>query len=307
MQVAIDVDGVSKRYERTQALNQVRFQIPEKTVFSILGPNGAGKSTLIRILTTITRPDAGTARILGFDIVKDLLAVRQQVGVVAQDDHFDRYLSIWHNLTMHAEMHGLRRAEYDPLIRDLLHRVDLYSRRNDLTDTLSGGMQRRVSLIRALIHKPRVLFLDEPTTGLDPQARREIWETIEQFKQQSTVILTTHYMEEADRLSDDILLLNHGQVMNQGTPRELKRTLTAHPLMEMEFDEPVAAEVAAHLPPNTQPTVIDPYQLQFTVPPGGSLAAVMQHVNLDQVSRFGRKEADLESVFLAMASGRGAN
>jgi ABC-2 type transport system ATP-binding protein len=304
---AIKVQGISKTFGTIQALRDVSFSVPGQTVFSILGPNGAGKTTLMRILTTVTHPDSGMAEIEGYNIASRTLAVRQLIGIVAQDNRFDRYLSIWHNLTLHAKMHGMERADYEPRIQELLEKVGLFDRRFSLADELSGGMQRRVALIRALIHRPKVLFLDEPTTGLDPQARLEIWETIETFKQHATVVLTTHYMEEADRLSDTIMMINLGQVVNSGTPRQLKQLLSPLNKYELVLNVPHAKDALAHIQPEseqsdfTQINLINDYTLQFTLADPRQLEALFKWVPVQEVLRLGKVEANLEDVFLALS------
>lgn len=309
---AIRTQGLSKTYGQIQALRDVSFSVPKGTVFGILGPNGAGKTTLLRILTTITRPDSGDAWIEGYDILSQVAAVRQLIGVVAQENHFDRYLSIWHNLTLHAQMHGLARPDYEQRITALLQKVGLYDRRFSLPDQLSGGMQRRIALIRALIHQPKILFLDEPTTGLDPQARLEIWRTIEQFKRSATVILTTHYMEEADRLSDRILMLHHGQVVAEGTPQALKLTLSPTDCYELVLKTPKAkvyAETLTHASRQEGSKlrhiqVFNDHRLEFEITAPEGLQEILAQVASQDLLRLGQVEAELEDVFLSIASSK---
>ena len=293
-----------KKHDGIQALDNVSFSVPKESVFCILGPNGAGKTTLLRILTTVSKPDRGSAWIEGYDISSQALAVRNCIGIVAQENRFDKYLSIWHNLTMHAQMHGIPRAVYEPEIKALLEKMELYPRRFELTDNLSGGMQRRVALIRALIHHPKVLFLDEPTTGLDPQARREIWEMIQEFKKSATVILTTHYMEEADILSDRIMMLHQGKVVMTGTPRELKQTIAPTNIYELVLSVPKTQEYCAlfHQRGFESLEALDDYRLQFILDNPSDLQRVLAIVSSDEVERLGRLETDLETVFLKVAS-----
>jgi ABC-2 type transport system ATP-binding protein len=311
--LAIEVQNLAKHFgERgngIQALDGVSFTVPHGSVFCILGPNGAGKTTLLKILTTVTRPDRGTARIEGYDIQAQAIQVRDCIGVVAQANRFDRYLSIWHNLTLHAQMHGIPPAEFEPEINRLLEKVGLYERRFDSADTLSGGMQRRVALIRALIHRPKVLFLDEPTTGLDPQARREIWETIQQLKPSATIILTTHYMEEADILSDHILMLHQGKVVMEGTARELKQEISPQNGYEVFLKVPKAAEYQAIIEQAGIDSVqcIDAYRLQFILSNPNELQRVMTLIPPHELHRIGEVEMDLESVFIAVATQQGAS
>ncbi len=309
---ALSVHHVSKQFGDIRALNDVSFDVPQNTVFSILGPNGAGKTTLLRILTTVTRPDAGRVLIQGLPVQTHLLDIRKHLGVVAQENHFDHYLSIWHNLTLHAQLHGLSEDEYVPRIHQLLEQVGLFKRRFSMPEDLSGGMQRRVSLIRALIHQPTLLFLDEPTTGLDPQARIEIWETIEAVKRSTTVILTSHYMEEADRLSDTILLINKGQVQSIGTPKDLKQALSPLNKYELVFKPPMAhsffqdLQSRQHKDPQanglhlTEPD--SEYRLIFQSNNPCAVRWVLDQANMEDLVRFGQIEANLEDVFLALAN-----
>lgn len=298
------VKHFGKKGHEIQALRGLSFTVPKESVFCILGPNGAGKTTLLRILTTLTRPDSGTAKIEGHDVQTEALAVRSCIGVVSQENHFDRYLSIWHNLTLHAQMHDMSPKEYEPEITALLKKVDLYGRRFDLIDSLSGGMQRRVALIRALIHRPRVLFLDEPTTGLDPQARREIWDTILAFKQSATVILTTHYMEEADVLSDQILMLYQGQKVMIGTPRELKQSIVPGCQFELVLRTPDAAKYSPLLIDKgaTQVEEVNDYLLRFELPSTDYLHEILSCIPPADLQRIGPVEVDLETVFLSVAA-----
>lgn len=302
---AIVVEALSKRFDAFDALKQVSFAMPQNEVFCILGPNGAGKTTLIRILTTITRPTSGNAFILGKSILKDTLAVRAMLGVVSQENHFDRYFSVWHNLTLHAQMHGLAKKAYESRIQELMELVGLYAWRKHLPDELSGGMQRRIALIRALIHEPKVLFLDEPSTGLDPQARLDIWKAIESIKDRTTVVLTTHYMEEADCLSDQILLLNHGQVVRQGTARELKRAISPLNTYQVELTQPHALQYAGciqgQFAQNTLPIKLEnDFLFQVTLPESTNVYEVLHCIPQQELLRFGQVEADLEDVFMTL-------
>lgn len=306
-QPAIEVHNLIKHFgpknKGIQALNDVSFIVRKGTVFCILGPNGAGKTTLIRILTTLMRPDHGSAKIEGYDIQTEALAVRHNIGVVPQDNHFDGYLSIWHNLTLHAQMHGLPRNVYEPELKRLLEKAGLYERRFEMTDKLSGGMQRRVALIRALSHRPKVLFLDEPTTGLDPQARRELWDTIENFKKFATIILTTHYMDEADILSDEIMMLNHGEKVLTGTPRQLKQSIATHNIYELLLKAPKAQEYAQQLSNYGVQAVkiISPDHLEFNLAQPSELRSILDWVPPEDIQRIGEVEPNLESVFLQVA------
>ncbi len=306
--VAIQVENLAKRFRGSgkggpvEALKGVSFAVEREKVFAILGPNGAGKTTLLRILTTIMRPTSGKALIEGFEVGRQNTQIRHLIGIVAQDNHFDRYLSVWQNLELHAQLHGLEKPVYERRLQELLEQVGLYERRHDYPDNFSGGMQRRVALIRALIHQPKLLFLDEPSTGLDPAARLEIWEIIQQLKQQTTVILTTHYMEEADRLSDRVMILNYGEVMMMGTPQELKSRISPPNIYELFLMTPTAEAYQERLAPwISEVTRMDPQALRFKLNRREDLGALMAHIAPEDLKSLGLAQADLETVYLAVA------
>jgi ABC-2 type transport system ATP-binding protein len=307
--IAIEARQLKKQFkgrgDAVQALNGVSFSVPREKVFAILGPNGAGKTTLLRILTTVMRPSSGQAWIEGFEIGRQNIQIRQLIGIVAQDNYFDRYLTVWQNLALHAQMHGMEKPLYEPRIRELLEKVELYERRNDFMENFSGGMQRRVALIRALIHQPKILFLDEPTTGLDPSARREIWETIQELKHRTTVILTTHYMEEADRLSDRIMILNHGEVVMTGTAQELKQRISPPETYELFLNTPTAALYGQKLASWIRdPEVADPNLLRFRLNHPDLLSTLVAQIAPEDLKSIGLAQADLETVYLT-AAGQG--
>jgi ABC-2 type transport system ATP-binding protein len=237
--------NVSKSFDDVHALKGVSFSAPKGKALGILGSNGAGKTTLINLLTTTARPDSGEIIINGIPILDNPNPIRQQLGVVSQEDRFDTYLTLWENLCLHAELHGLHKKEFVPRIDHLLSQVDLFERRHDYIDTFSGGMKRKASLIRALIHHPSILFLDEPTTGLDPLARRQVWEAIMALKEGRTMVLTSHYMQEADELSDHIILLDKGQILMEGSPNQLKAAVAEKQAgwqFNITFAQPVAED-----------------------------------------------------------------
>lgn len=304
--VAIHVEGLTKRFKgkggSVDALKGVSFEVEREKVFAILGPNGAGKTTLLRILTTIMKPSGGKALIEGFEMGRQNTQIRQLIGIVAQDNHFDRYLTVWQNLELHSQLHGLEKRAYTKRLHELLEQVGLFERRNDYLDNFSGGMQRRVALIRALIHRPKLLFLDEPSTGLDPAARLEIWETIQSLKQETTVILTTHYMEEADRLSDRIMILNYGEVMMVGTPQELKSRISPPNIYELFLTRPVAELYQARLAPwITEVSLMDSAALRFRLNDRNELSSVMAQIEPEDLKSLGLAQADLETVYLTVA------
>ena len=226
MQAAIEANSLTKKYPGdVQALAGLDLAVEKGTVHALLGPNGAGKSTTVRILTTLARPDSGSARVAGHDVLRDPDAVRAAIGVVGQKSGVDAEATGRENLTLHAKLHGLRDgpARADALLREF----DLADAADRLVKTWSGGMQRRLDLAMGLVHRPQVLFLDEPTTGLDPEVRARMWDQIRSLSREHglTILLTTHYLEEADELAAKISIADAGRVVVEGTPAELKSEL----------------------------------------------------------------------------------
>jgi ABC-2 type transport system ATP-binding protein len=226
--IAIGAEGLVKGYPGdVRALDGLSFSVEEGTVFGLLGPNGAGKSTAVRILTTLARADEGTARVGGHDVRREPEQVRSTIGVVAQRGGADREATARENLRLSGRLHGLRGAELESRTQELLDRFGLAEAADRIVRTFSGGMERRLDIGLALVHRPRVLFLDEPTTGLDPEVRADMWQEIERLGRDEgiTVLLTTHYLEEADRLAADLAIVDRGRVVAAGSPDALKREL----------------------------------------------------------------------------------
>ncbi|MCS6960294.1 MAG: ABC transporter ATP-binding protein [Pseudanabaenaceae cyanobacterium SKYGB_i_bin29] len=219
----IDLQGVTKRYNQVPVVHHLDLTIDQGEMFALLGPNGAGKSTTIKMLTTLATPDEGKITIGGADVVKQAHVVKRFIGVVLQQISLDLDRTVWENMEFHGRLHHMPPKERQAAIDRCLEYVELQDRRNDRTRNLSGGMKRRLQIARALMHNPKVLFLDEPTVGLDPQTRRRLWEIILDLKQQGmTILLTTHYMEEAETLCDRVGILDQGKLIEIGTLQELR-------------------------------------------------------------------------------------
>jgi ABC-2 type transport system ATP-binding protein len=228
MQYAIEAAGLVKTFAKeVRALDGVSLRVQTGTVFGLLGPNGAGKSTAVKILTTLAAPDAGQARVMGIDVVARPDKVRRTIGVVSQRSGVDVQATGRENLRLQGQLYGMRSSTLEQRVSELLARFGLAEAENRIAKGYSGGMQRRLDIAMALVHDPRVLFLDEPTTGLDPEVRAEMWSEIERLSGERgiTVLLTTHYLEEADRLASQLAILDRGKVVGEGTPDELKREL----------------------------------------------------------------------------------
>jgi len=223
----IETRALTKAYGSFKAVDSLNLKVDSGEVFGLLGPNGAGKTTCISMLCTILKPTSGKAIVNGFDIVKEANKVRKSIGIVFQDPSIDDRLTGRENLYMHANLYGVPASEQSERINQILRLIELEDRADDLLRTYSGGMRRRLELGRGLIHYPKVLFLDEPTVGLDPQTRDHIWKYIKELKEAHdiTVVLTTHYMDEADRLSDRIAIMDHGKIVILDSPPRLKETL----------------------------------------------------------------------------------
>jgi ABC-2 type transport system ATP-binding protein len=225
MTVAVSLENVYKIYNQVPVVDNLSFDIAAGEMFGLLGPNGAGKSTTIRMLTTLTKPTQGNIQVCGYDVIRQPLQVKQCIGVVLQQISVDGDLTVWENMELHGRLHHIPNPQRQRLINQWLDYVELTTKRNDLVKTLSGGMKRRLQIARALLHQPQILFLDEPTVGLDPQTRRRLWEIIKDLnKQGMTMLLTTHYMEEVEYLCDRIGIMDNGKLISLGTLQQLRST-----------------------------------------------------------------------------------
>jgi ABC-2 type transport system ATP-binding protein len=245
--LAIEAEGLVKTYPKgVRALDGVTFSVERGTVFGLLGPNGAGKSTTVKILTTLTAPDEGRAVVAGLDVVRDPLRVRQAIGVVGQKHGMDPEATGIEDLRLQGDMYGMSRREAKARAEELLERFGLADAKKRRVRTYSGGMQRKLDVALGLMHRPQVLFLDEPTTGLDPEARADMWNEIEQLAGDEgvSVLLTTHYLEEADRLASQLAIVDRGRIVAAGTPDELKSELRGDSLL-VELGESVNGRALA--------------------------------------------------------------
>jgi ABC-2 type transport system ATP-binding protein len=224
---AIEAEGLVKIYGEVRALDGLSFSVPAGTIFGLLGPNGAGKSTAVKILTTLAAANEGTARVAGHDVRRDAASVRREIGVVGQKHGVDPALTGRENLRLQGRVFGMHGGELERRVQELLDQLGLAEAGDRITRGYSGGMQRRLDIAMALVHRPRVLFMDEPTTGLDPEVRVAMWHEIERLSMDEglTILLTTHYLEEADLLAANLAIVDRGKVVVEGTPEELKGQL----------------------------------------------------------------------------------
>ncbi len=239
----IEVENLTKRFGDFTAVDGLNFTVAHGEVFGLLGPNGAGKSTLIRMLTTLVPPTSGTARVNGFDIVRSANDVRQSIGVIPQAMTSDLDLSAVENMSIFAKLYGIGREKRQRTIKDLLKEVDLEKWADKPVKMFSGGMRRRLEIARGLVHEPKLFFLDEPTTGLDPVSRLAVWEMLSRLKRERdlTILVTTHYMDEADKLCDRIAIVDHGKLVALDSPLKLKASIPGKNIVEVSF-----ANVPAH-------------------------------------------------------------
>jgi ABC-2 type transport system ATP-binding protein len=297
---AIKVCGLTKSYGDHPVLQGVDLSVPEGTVYALLGPNGAGKTTIVNILSTLLTPDDGELRVAGFDVRREAAGVRAAIGVTGQFSAIDELLTGTENLRLMADLAHLDRASVPSTVTTMLERFDLVDAADRRAQTYSGGMKRRLDLAMTLIARPRLIFLDEPTAGLDPRSRRELWAIVrEQVTEGVTVLLTTQYLEEADQLADRIGVLDGGRLVAEGTAAELKRRVPGgHVTVQFTDAARLAATAALH-PEATQ----DVETLTLQVPNDGSITGlrrVLDGLEDDDVAGLTVASADLDDVFLAL-------
>jgi ABC-2 type transport system ATP-binding protein len=297
---AIEAHGISRKFGEQVAVASLDLSVRKGELFSLLGPNGAGKTTTIKMLCCLLRLSGGTATLMGHDIERDPLAVKRVIGVSPQETAVAERLSARENLVLMGRIHGRPKEEVERRSDELLELVGLTARANEQVKTFSGGMKRRLSIAMALVSDPQVLFLDEPTLGLDPQARRKVWEYVAELKGNTTILLTTHYLEEADSLADRIAVVDGGRVVALGTPEELKAGVTASQVMVVRarnLTPEVVAGLRARYPEVTEvaggveirAAEVDVYALQDYLRPAG---VIVESTYL--------KEKTLDDVFLQL-------
>jgi len=302
---AIVVDHLVKCFGEVEAVKGVSFEVPEGRVLGLLGPNGAGKTTVVRMLTTLLRPDGGTASVLGVDVRRDPQAVRAEIGLAGQYAAVDENLTGRENLVLVGKLTHLDGDEIDARSRELLEQFALVHAADRLVRTYSGGMRRRLDLAAALVHRPPVLFLDEPTTGLDPQGRNELWGVIQALVERgTTVLLTTQYLEEADVLADNIVVIDHGSVIAEGTSTELKERLGATVVeIAMRDDDGAGRAVEALAPVGS--AARDGKLVRVNVPGGAGPESMLEAVRIIDAERLDPatmvlREPTLDDVFLEL-------
>jgi len=268
---AIVADALEKRYGSVHALAGVTFSVRAGEVFGLLGPNGAGKSTTVRVLTTLTRPDAGRAFVAGHDVVREAIRVRRSIGYVPQESGVDREATGRENLMLQGRIQGVPRDELRRRVDELLDLVGIADAADRVVRGYSGGMKRRLDIALGLVHRPSVLFLDEPTTGLDPEARAAMWVEVERLAEQErlTILLTTHYLEEADRLAERVAIVSRGEIVVEGPPEELKRGLRGEAVtVELADGQGEAAAAIVGGLDGASETTVDGRLLRTRVPNG---------------------------------------
>ena len=295
---AVEVSDCTFSYGETRALDGVSFQVPPRAIFGLLGPNGSGKTTLFRILSTLLSPQSGSAKLFGIDVTQRPIEARRQVGVVFQSQSLDARLTVEENLVHQGHMHGLRGRSLAERIGEVLERVQLGGRRKDRVETLSGGLRRRADLAKGLLHSPRLLLLDEPSTGVDPVARLAFWHYLEELRSAAgvTILLTTHLLEEADAC-DDLAILDHGKLIRQGAPSGLKAEIGGD---VVTLAASGASDIATVLEKEfaIQHTHVNDGEVRFEHPEGSKWTARLMARFGNQIESVKISRPSLEDVFM---------
>ena len=301
---AVEIDNLSYRYGDRTALDGVSFSVAPGEVFGLLGPNGGGKTALFRILSTLLVPETGSARLFGLDVALEPLAVRRRIGVVFQDQSLDRRLTAAENLVHQGHLYGLRGKELTRRTDDILERLGLSDRRDDVVETLSGGLRRRVELAKGLMHQPHLLLLDEPSTGIDPRARLDFWEHIQLLRREEgvTVLLTTHLLDEADKC-DRLAILDRGALVGQGTPRALKQEIGGDVVVVLmsRDSESLSRQIRDRF--GITAGVVNG-SVRFEHPEGAEMVAQLMQALADQIDSVTVSHPNLEDVFIHMTGHR---
>lgn len=295
----IEIEGLSRKFGKLVAVDNISFQVPKGEIFGFLGPNGAGKTTTINILCTLLKPTGGRASVNGYDVLKERRKVQRSIGLVFQDTTLDDYLTADQNLRFHAYAYGVPRDIREKRMQELLELVELQDRRKSKISTYSGGMKRRLELARGLLHHPKLLFLDEPTLGLDPQTRRHIWEHVLALRQQEdlTIFLTTHYMDEAE-YCDRIAIIDHGQIVALDTPDNLKDSLGGDVVtLQAEDTQEAVAELKERYDLSPE---VDNGLVTFSVPRGDTFLPEFVRGFRSGLASISVRRPTLDDVFLKL-------
>jgi ABC-2 type transport system ATP-binding protein len=299
---AIETTSLTRKFNNMTAVDDVNLSVDQGEIFGLLGPNGAGKSTFISMLCTILKPTSGTAKVEGYDIVRQASDVRRSIGIVFQDPSIDDKLTGMENMELHADLYDVPRDVMQSRIDEVLKLVELEDRASNFVNTYSGGMRRRLEIARSLIHYPKVLFLDEPTVGLDPQSRDHIWNYIKDLKEREniTIILTTHYMEEADKLCDRIAIIDKSKIIALDTPQNLKSKLSGETIVIESSDNGLLSEKLADVKLVTNIMLTEKELILTVINAHTALARIVElavsiGVYIDNITI---KEPDLNAVFM---------
>jgi len=308
-QAAIEIQRLNKRFGNLTAVDDLTLTVKYGEIFGLLGPNGSGKTTMINIVSGLSKPTSGQVKVLGHDVMKDIRLVYAALGAVPQETALYEELSAWTNMSLHADLYGVRGPNRDSRITEMLNLVQLYERRGGRVSTFSGGMKRRLALARALLHDPQLLYLDEPTLGVDVQSRRAIWDYILDLKKKGkTILLTTNYLEEANALCDRIAIIDHGKLVVLDTPTELKRRY-GDTVMEIETESTISSQLLKQLHNVTgisgvvQTDKIVKIAMSGNEPSAtGKLITFITHES--NIRRISQREPNLEEIFLSLTGNR---